>query len=148
MPHFGLMDERLMGPVEGPLQRSRLHLRGARRRLRQGKISAGIVTLYDAVDAAMQAYAADPARRGRLNIQAGEDMNNEGTLYRILVRGRVLDGTFDFAAFDTLTELALHQQLAEYDYLPVLSGVETVLLQLGVMPFDEATLPPEDPGTY
>jgi len=58
MPHFGLMNERNMGPVEGPFLRARLHMRGGKRRLRQGKIAAGIVTLYDALNAAMQAYVA------------------------------------------------------------------------------------------
>ena len=54
MPHAGLMDERLLGPVEGPLQRARLHIRGGKRRLRQGKISAGIATLADALSASLE----------------------------------------------------------------------------------------------
>ena len=61
MPHFGLMNEQELGPVAGPLQRARLHLRGGKRRLRQGKISAGIVTLYDALEGAMLSYAESPA---------------------------------------------------------------------------------------
>ncbi len=50
MPHFGLMDEGSLGPVEGPLMRARLHIRGGKRRLRQGKIAAAIATLYDALE--------------------------------------------------------------------------------------------------
>jgi hypothetical protein len=60
----------------------------------------------------------------------------------------VLDGTFDFEAFDRLTETALNQELPGFDYRHILEGIEAVLARLGVMPFDEAALPPEDPRTF
>jgi hypothetical protein len=148
MPHFGLMDENKLGPVAGPFQRARLHIRAGKRRLREDKISAGIVTLYDALEGAMKFYAADPARGARLTVHAGENLNDEKTLYNVLVRSRVLDGAFDYDAFDRLVETALHQELPGYDYRELLSGLETVMTRLGVMPFDEAALPPEDPSTY
>jgi len=148
MPHFGLMDEKKLGPKEGSLQRARLHLRGGRRRLRQGKISAGIVTLYDAIEGAMQAYVADPLRKRALIIKAGEDLNSEKTLFTVLVRSGVLNGTFDFDRFDQLTERALHEEIQNFDYRELLLNVETVMMQLGVVPFDEALLPPEDPNTF
>jgi hypothetical protein len=147
MPHAGLMDEMALGPVEGPRQRARLHIRGGRRRLRQGKISAGIVTLYDALLAAMQSYAAFPGKK-RLDIRAGEDINNDKVLYAVLVRSGILDGGFDFAAFDRIAERALGEEMPGYDYHPLLPGIESVMTQLGVMPFDEASLPVEDPKTF
>jgi hypothetical protein len=147
MPHFGLMDEQSLGPVEGPAQRARLHLRGARRRLRQGKISAGIVTLYDAVEAAMHAYV--HARDDAKNPVSGVDeRSSERDTYRALVLTKVLDGSFDFESFDRLTEQALHKEMPAYDYGAVLAGVESVMLQLGILPFDESSLPPEDPNTF
>lgn len=148
MPHFGLMDEKALGPVEGPFQRARLHLRGGKRRLRQGKIAPGIVTLYDALLAAMEWYAAPPERRADLIIEAGEDINNEKTLYSVLVRSGALDGKFDFNAFNALAEKALNEEMPGYDYQDLLPGLESVMTQLGVMPFDETTLPPEDPSTF
>jgi hypothetical protein len=147
MPHFGLMDEKALGPVEGPLQRARLHVRGGKRRLRQGKVAAGIVTLYDALNGAMQWYAASPGGR-KLALKEGENPNDDGALYAALVRSGVLDGTFDFEAFDRLTETALNQELPGFDYRHILEGIEAVLARLGVMPFDEAALPPEDPRTF
>ena len=45
MPHFGLMNPEELGPKQSALQRARLHIRAGKRRLSQGKISAGIVTL-------------------------------------------------------------------------------------------------------
>ena len=148
MPHFGLMDEDKLGPVEGPLQRARLHIRGGKRRLRQGKISAGIVTLYDALEGAMRSYIADSGRLAKLDIGKREDLNNEKALYAALTRAGVIDGTFDFEAFDRLTERALQEEMPAYDYQALLSGIEAVMTQLGVMPFDESLLPPEDPNTF
>ena len=148
MPHFGLMDENKLGPVEGPLQRARLHIRGGKRRLRQGKISAGIVTLYDALEGAMRSYIAEPGRLAKLDIGEREDLNNEKALYAALIRAGVIDGKFDFEAFDRLTERALQEEMPAYDYHAMLSGIEAVMIQLGVMPFDETLLPPEDPNTF
>jgi len=148
MPHAGLMDEQTLGPEAGPLQRARLHIRGGKRRLRQGKTAAGIVTLYDALDGAMLWYVASGDRRARLAIRPGEDLNDDRTLYRILVRSGVLDGSFDFDAFDRLTGEALDRELPGYDTADLVSGLEGVMTRLGVMPFDESSLPPEDPATY
>jgi hypothetical protein len=148
MPHAGLMNEASLGPLEGPLQRARLHVRGGKRRLRQGKIAAGIVTLSDALSAAMQWYVASPEREKGLTIFSGEDLNDDGTAYRVLVRSGALDGTFDFDGFDRLVEHALDHEMTGFDAGEVLAGIESVMTQLGVMPFDEASLPPEDPGTF
>src|SRR3989304_8571490 len=106
MPHAGLMDEQALGPVEGPLQRAKLHIRSGKRRLRQGKISAGIATLYDALSAAMQWYIAAPERRVQLKIEAGENLNDDKIVYAVLMRSGVLVGKFDFDAFDRLLERA------------------------------------------
>ncbi len=148
MPHFGLMDENTLGPVAGPLQRARLHIRGGKRRLRQGKISAGIVTLYDALEGAMRSYMAVPGRQEKLRLKKGENLNDDKTLYAVLVRSGVIDGKFDFEYFDRLTERALNEEMPGYDYGKLLDGIESVMVQLGVMPFDEALLPPEDPNTF
>ena len=148
MPHAGLMDERALGPEEGPLQRARLHIRGGKRRLRQGKISAGIVTLYDAVCAALEWYFASSERRSHLMIREDDNLKDDKTLYEILIRSGVLDGTFDYGAFNELVEKALHTDFTDYDYEWILKGMEAVMTRLGVMPYDESRLPEEDPSTF
>lgn len=148
MPHAGLMDERALGPVEGPLRRAKLHIRGGKRRLRQGKIAAGIAALYDALNGAMQWYLASPERRRALAIRNGDNLGDDRTVYAVLVRSGVLDGRFDFDAFDRILERALKEEMQGYDYRELLAGLEAVMTRLGVMPFDEAELPPEDPGTF
>jgi uncharacterized protein YjhX (UPF0386 family) len=106
------------------------------------------VTFYDALSSAMQWYLALPARRSKLVVVRDEDLLNDRTAYAVLVRSGVLDGRFDFDAFDRLTENALLNEMPGYDYRAVLEGIEAVMEQIGVMPFDEADLPPEDPNTF
>ncbi len=148
MPHFGLMDEYALGPVEGPLMRAKLHIRGGKRRLRQGKISAGIVTLYDALCSAMEWYIAVPERKKKLTIKEGDNLKDDRTLFAILNNSGVLDGSFDYGAFNGLVEKAMTQEMPDYDYREILRGIESVMTRLGVMPFDENELPPEDPSTF
>ncbi|HXY53443.1 MAG TPA: hypothetical protein VEM40_02090 [Nitrospirota bacterium] len=142
------MDEKALGSVKGPFQRARLHMRSGKRRLREGKISAGIVTLYDALLGAMESYVNSPENRRHIVITAGDDLRSDKTLYAVLVRSGILDGAFDFEAFSRLTETALEEEMPSYDYHDVLNGIEQIMAQLGVMPFDESKLPPEDPSTF
>lgn len=148
MPHAGLIDEKALGPEEGPLQRARLHIRGGRRRLRQGKIPEGIVTLYDAVCAALEWYFASQERRAGLIIGADDDLKDDAILYGILGRSGILDSSFDYGAFNELVDGVLYRDLSGFDHEEVLRGIESVMTQLGVMPFDEQELPPEDPSTF
>lgn len=142
------MDEDILGPEAGPLQRARLHIRGGRRRLRQGKISAGIVTLYDAMLSAFRWFVANPERRDKLDIMDGEDMTDERAVFAILTRSGILDDRFDYGEFERLVDWAADHEMPDYDYHLTLKGVEHVMTQLGVMPFDEKDLPPEDPATF
>lgn len=148
MPHAGLMDEKAMGPGEGPLQRARLHIRGGRRRLRQGKLPAGVITLYDAVCAALEWYFASHERRKELVINEDDDLRDDKTLYEILTRSGVLDGRFDYGEFNNRIEKVLYTDSVDFDYKETLNGIESVMTQLGVMPFDETKLPAEDPSTF
>ncbi|KPK31930.1 MAG: hypothetical protein AMK70_11500 [Nitrospira bacterium SG8_35_1] len=148
MPHFGLMNEDELGPIEGPLMRAKLHIRCGRRRLFEGKIPMGIITLYDALNSAMQWYIADPERLKVLHTMKGEDMRNDKSVYEVLTRSRVLDGSFDYGEFEKLVDTALTEEMTAYDYQEFLKSLESVMIQLGVMPFDEDALPPEDPSTF
>jgi len=147
MPHFGLMDAEALGPERAALQRARLHVRGGKRRLRQGKISAGIATLADALTFAMEWFCASPERRSRVRASA-QELLDDRALYAALVRSAVLSGTFDFDRFDRVLDRALETEIPAVDAAGLLEGVESVLSELGVLPFDESELPPEDPGTF
>lgn len=147
MPHAGLMNEEALGPEAGPLQRARLHIRGGKRRLRQGKISAGIVTLYDAFLSAMKWYIASQDRRTGLMHLEGEDLSDDKTLFSVLERSGIVRA-FDYTAFDALVDRALEGEMPGFDYSQILAAVESAMTSLGVMPFDEKDLPPEDPSTY
>lgn len=147
MPHFGLMDESSLGPVESLLMRSRLHVRCGKRRLREGKVSLGIVTLEDAVSSGMQWYIARHAGEGGLTVQERESTRDERAMCSLLTRSGVLDGSFNYDVFDELVKKALADELQSFDYGDILQSIETLLEQLGIVPFDESKLPPEDPST-
>jgi hypothetical protein len=134
---------------EGALLRARLHIRGGRRRLRQGKISAGLLTLYDALMFALRWYVASPERRSSLRIREGDDLKDDRTVFMILKESGVADpSVFDYEAFDKLVEKASGEEMPDFDYEKVLRGFEAFMTRIGVMPFDEALLPAEDPSTF
>ncbi len=150
MPHFGLIDEDALGPVEGPLMRAKLHIRGARHRFERGQIMDGILALYDALCSAMDWYIAVPGRRGRLAMKEGDDLLNDESLYRVLVRSGVLDGSFNYDEMSALVMKALDKdaQLAGFDWKGLMEKTDIVFTELGVMPFDEKTLPEERPEPF
>jgi hypothetical protein len=149
VPHFGLMstEESFKNP-EGALLRARLHIRAGRRRLRQEKISAGIVTLYDALIFALRWYLLAPEHRKGLSIPASLDLTDEKVMLKALEDFGILDSSFELTAFDNLVDRAAHEEMPDFDYKPMLGRVESLMTRLGVMPFDEAALPPEDPSTF
>lgn len=77
MPNAGLMDADALGHEKALLVRARLHIREGKRRLRRREISAGTVTLYDALIAAMDLYIASPERRHKLNIGNDDNMKDD-----------------------------------------------------------------------
>ena len=141
------MDPDALGAEAAALQRARLHIRGGRRRLRQGKISAGLGTLYDALLFALEWYIASPHRRKTLPIKEGDNLRDDRTLFALLAESGVTDGRFDLEAFKDLVETA-PSETSGYAYTEILNRVESVMTRLGVMPFEESELPPEDPSTY
>lgn len=148
MPHFGLMNEDVLGPVEGPLMRAKLHIRCGRRRLREEKISAGIVTLYDAMVSAMKWYIAQDEKRKLLRITERDDMTDDRTVFEVLKRSDVISKWHDFNAIDSVVDKALEGEMPGYDYIGFLATMESILTSLGVLPFDENELPPENPSTF
>ncbi|MDA8172867.1 MAG: hypothetical protein M0Z48_13680 [Nitrospiraceae bacterium] len=148
MPHFGLIDEDALGPVEGPLMRAKLHIRGGRRRFERGMFTDGILAVYDALCSAMQWYIAVPARLGKLRIEKGDDLLNDRSFYAILVRSGVLDGGFDFGELNALVARALDEEIKDFDWRSFMGRLAPVFTQLGVMPFDEKILPEEKPEPF
>lgn len=147
MPHFGLIDESIHGPDEAMLMRARLHIRCGSRRLREGKLSYGIITIYDALLSGMQWYISSHERMNGLAINKGDDLNNDRVLFDILRRSGVVDRAFDYDAFDKLVEMSLDDLDLIFNYEETLGSFNNVMTQLGIMPFDENELPPEDPST-
>jgi hypothetical protein len=149
MPHAGLMSTKeSFDSAEGALLRARLHIRGGRRRLRQGKVAAGIVTLYDALIFGLRFYFMIPQHRGPLDPGESLDLTEERAMIGVLRKGGVIDGDFDLDGFEELVDRAAWDEMADYDYRPMLSSLESFMTRIEVMPFDETLLPEEDPSTF
>ncbi len=93
-------------------------------------------------------YINSPEKKKNLQIREDDDLKDDKTIFNVLKRSGVLDGEFDYETFDALVTKALTQELPAGDYSDVLKGIESVMTQLGIMPFDESKLPPEDPSTF
>jgi hypothetical protein len=149
MPHAGLMSTKeSFDSAEGALLRARLHLRGARRRLKQGKVAAGIVTLYDALIFGLRFYCMIPEHRRELDLVDSLDLTDERAMLRALGQSGISGNAFDLDEFENLVDMAARNEMAEYDYRPLLGTFEALMTRLEVMPFDEAALPQEDPSTF
>lgn len=146
MPHAGLIDSDALGQEESALLRSRLHLRGARRRNGQGLHTLALAALYDSMTSGMDWFLASPIRRAGVSLDLFP-LSDDISTYVALVRVRVLDGKFDFVAFQQVVYRALDEPPAVTACTEWLCSAEAVLTQLGVLPYDEAILPPEDPRT-
>jgi hypothetical protein len=152
MPHFGLMDSEEMKPDEALLLRARLHIRGGKRRLNEGKVPAGIAALHDALIHGMQwfLYINHPEIMYP-NVEVDYDITDDMTLLQFLQR------TESFAHFsykedfqylcDILVQ-ALDNTISGFDKGRYIKVVDKFMNQLGVEPFSFDDLPLEDPSTY
>ena len=135
-----------MTEADAALLRARLHLRGGRRRFRRGMLAPGIASLYDALQYAMRWYILFPEHRAQLGLVSGESFKEDKHLFATLVRGGVIDRSFDFDAFERLVEQSLDDASFQFDAAQVLEHIDRVMTELEIIPFDEAALPPENPG--
>lgn len=144
MPHASHMKEKNMEPRAGALFRARLHIRSGRRRIRQGLLCAGILTLYDALSAATE-YAV-LTQGGRIPSRYKDELAHDDKAFHALRHCGLLDSSFDHKGFLRLVDRAIEANPPEsYDWESLLLSLDSVMTQLGVMPFDEGSLPPEDP---
>lgn len=149
MPHFGLMDEEKMTAEEAVLQRARLHFRGGRRRLREGKLPEAVGTLYDAVQAAMRWYAlTNEEVHEQLHVRGETILEDDVRLQELLHEYGAWDDSLDFQKFTLHLDDALERKISSVDEDKLLGQIDAVLTKLGINPFNEDDLPPEDPRTF
>ena len=123
--------------------RARLHIRGGKTRLREGRISLGILTLYDALNTAMQWYISSPDNRKKLRANENDNLKQDDVVAGLLSRAGIFR-QLDYNELNRLVDDALKKDMSSFDYSGLLERIDAVMTQLGVMPFDEADLPPDD----
>lgn len=120
--------------------------------MNEKKIKHGLCTLYDALVHAMQWYI-HPQLHGEdlgLDIRDSDDLADGADLWAILERSGVLcSEVFDYAGFERLMEEGLEgPEELEVDQISLNADLDTVLRRLGVLPFDETSLPEPDPDVF
>ena len=149
MPHFGLMDEGKMQPLDAALLRAQLHTRCGRRRIYEGKYPVGISTMYDALLSGMRWFALkNEAIHAEIHKRGDYFLENDIKLQELLAESGAWPNDIDFGKLRDTAYSAIEGNLEGFDPTLFLWQVEEVLTKLGVMPFDEKKLPPEDPKTF
>ncbi|MFX0050792.1 MAG: hypothetical protein ACFE8U_05800 [Candidatus Hermodarchaeota archaeon] len=152
MPHFGLMNPDEMKSAETAIMRAKLHVRGGMRRISQGKIEAGIAALHDAIISAMQyLFFSNQIEESLDKTDHDFDITDEIVLFNILKKSGLIDETFreeDFTYFSIIIEKALDHQLHDFNQKVYLKKYNNLMNKLGIIPYDEQELPPEDPATF
>lgn len=146
MPHFGHMDPDLK-PDEAALLRSRLHLRCGRRRIREQKTADGIATLYDALLSGIRWLAMTNKSIEKEWMLPTNEVSDDSYLIGIIKNTAPEIGP-DIEILKELTAQVLADRKPDYDADDLLRLIDRVMTRLGVLPFDENSLPPETPDTF
>jgi hypothetical protein len=146
-PHFGLMDPGKMNPAEAALLRAKLHWRGGCRRLREAKTAAGIAALYDALLSGLRWHIL-MHRPASPETAARRELENEGFLFNWGRQAGILDQSVDLAGIRTVVDQALGGGAVDVDRDLFREQLELLLTGIGVLPFADKELPPEDPDTF
>lgn len=127
--------------------RAKLHWRCGVRRMRENKAAAGLATLYDALLSAMRWYILVNLG-GEIGDGAVEKIENERYVFSVLRRHGLLDDSLDLRLVEDVVDRSLQEEDVGAEQDRVMAQMETFLRRLGMLPFDEAELPPEDPHTF
>lgn len=149
MPHFGLMDSENMETDAAALMRAKLHVRSGRRRLREGKLAEGIATLYDALLSGMRWYAvSNKAIHAEIHRHGEVILEDDVRLQHLIADHGAWPAGLNFQELLALVDRALSNNLRGVDPEVYRKQIDCILTKLGVLPFDETALPPEDPATF
>jgi uncharacterized protein (DUF2267 family) len=141
-PHFGRMDADRMSPEDALLMRAKLHWSSGLQRLRGNRIPNGILTVYDALLSGMRWYILVHLRHEpEEGLQ--KKLEDEEYLFSLLRDHGLIDRTSDLDHLLEAVDRVLRDQEPGADTERIVSGLTKFLTRLGVLPFDEAELPPE-----
>ncbi len=122
------------------LYRARRHFLLGKERLYQGKISLGILTLYDSLNSAMQWYVSSPERRKFLPVIESTNLNDDFIIHDLLLRAGIISDALVYKELDSLVETALHKDMSSFEYSGLCKSMSRVLAELGIMKSAEGTM--------
>ena len=133
-----VMDASKMSDPRTTLICARLQLRGAKRHLRKGHRTTGVVALYDSVLFGMRYYISKHTSCAFFveNI----DVWDAVSLFPALIQAGVFEDPLRFHRLSLFAERALWQGSFSFDANALLEEVEDMLTTLGVIPNKRAIL--------
>jgi hypothetical protein len=141
MTQNGTVDNNTFHSLEYLHKRTLKHLRVGREQLAGGKISLGLITLYDALITAMSWFMAIPENRKRIIIRKGDDLNKDKVIFNILARCGIIGRGLNYDAFNGIVEEALKKDMSEFDFELTIKEIENVMGDLGILSYEENGLP-------
>jgi hypothetical protein len=115
--------------------RARLHVEGAYSRFSQGMIADAIAAMYDAISSAMQRYVILDGVDYDLIRNDDDDLSNDETLFRVLLKSGIFDDVTTQEDFDFIEQTlddAFEDQLDTFDETSFLDITISLLNQLGI----------------
>lgn len=140
-PHFGRMDADRMSREEALLLRARLHWGCGLERLRGNRVPDGIVTLYDALLSGMRWYILAHLRH-ELEGDLEKKLEDEQYLFSLLRRHGIIARTGELDHLLAAVDRVLRDQEPGADTERIVQAMTGAFTRLGVLPFNEADLPP------
>jgi len=124
--------------------RARLHVKGGWNRFSEGMREDAIAAIYDALSSAMQRFLFRNVSGKILTLEYDEDPSDDFTLFKILKRSGVFDTSVsldDFMYIDQTLDDGLENRLDTFDESRFIETANILLIQLGVLPFNQCELP-------
>jgi hypothetical protein len=134
MPHTGVIDETLEGE-ERLLSRAKIHVEGSLHRFSRGETADAIAAMYDAISSAMQRIVILDGAEYNLIRDASDDVSDDVTLFRVLLKSGLFDETTTQEDFDFIEQTlddVLEEKLESFDETSFLEISMSLLNQLGI----------------
>ncbi|UCD34214.1 MAG: hypothetical protein JSU90_07880 [Nitrospiraceae bacterium] len=133
MMQFLYSDQTVSCPDDEFLIRAKRHVVSGKEKLRAGRVSLGILKLYNALNSAAQWYISLPGHRESLPVTAFDNLNDGKTIFEVLVRAGLIHREFSYDAMNELVHMALKKDMSTFDYSSLIRDVESVMAGLGII---------------
>ena len=115
-------------------------------------MAAGVAALHDALIHGMEWFLVTKHPE-LISTSTGKeyDLTDDDTLFQLLQKTQTFSDDFsgdEFRYIEQILDQALYKEMDGFDHEKYLNLIHNFMKKLGIEPFSEESLPPEDPTTY